>query len=538
MVPGPPPWQRLLIVIIAVAAALRVFPVWFGLPYPHARPDEGVAVGHAMNVLAGDFNPGFFHWPSLTFYLFAAVFAVASLLLRALTGEGTLPPETTILLARSVVASAGTFTVLVLFHLGRRIAGTTTGLLAAACLSVAILHVRDSHFAMTDVLMTFFVTACMACLARAIDTPADDRASFRTFAAAGFLGGLAASTKYNAGAVAVAAGAAQLLWLWRFRTALVATRTWTPALAFLPALAAGFLIATPFAVLDSEKFTADLIFDFTHLSTGHGINLGRGWIYHLTHSLPYGAGLVTFAAAVAGIVPMLRHHAPHAFLIAAFCAATYAALGSGYTVFFRYVLPLIPFVCLSAAVAVRYGAAWIARRSGFPFATTAAALAALVVLPGLVNSVWFDVLLARTDTRVLAGAWLAARLAPGETVHDAGGDYARLELGRIRFHYWYYDPDAESFGHPEGRTPDWLVLTQSPLRTYANASAALRRLASERYELMHLVRGTRGAAGSAVYDLQDSFFMPLSDFRTVERPGPTILIYRRRDAPPLRGPSG
>jgi hypothetical protein len=27
--------------------------------------------------------------------------------------------------------------------------------------------------------------------------------------------------------------------------------------------------------------------------------------------------------------------------------------------------------------------------------------------------------------------------------------------------------------------------------------------------------------------------MPFSGFDTIERPGPTILIYRRRDAPPV-----
>jgi hypothetical protein len=41
------------------------------------------------------------------------------------------------------------------------------------------------------------------------------------------------------------------------------------------------------------------------------------------------------------------------------------------------------------------------------------------------------------------------------------------------------------------------------------------------------VRSTRGPARSAVYDLQDAFFMPLSGLSTVERPGPTIRIYRR-----------
>jgi hypothetical protein len=57
---------------------------------------------------------------------------------------------------------------------------------------------------------------------------------------------------------------------------------------------------------------------------------------------------------------------------------------------------------------------------------------------------------------------------------------------------------------------------------------AVRRLANEKYELVCEVRATRGAAGAAVYDLQDAFFMPIAGFRTAVRPGPTILIYRKR----------
>lgn len=47
-----------------------------------------------------------------------------------------------------------------------------------------------------------------------------------------------------------------------------------------------------------------------------------------------------------------------------------------------------------------------------------------------------------------------------------------------------------------------------------------------------MMAATKGAARSAVYDLQDAFFMPVSGFSTVIRPGPTVLIYRRRDRDP------
>ena len=48
-----------------------------------------------------------------------------------------------------------------------------------------------------------------------------------------------------------------------------------------------------------------------------------------------------------------------------------------------------------------------------------------------------------------------------------------------------------------------------------------------------MIRATMRRPGSAVYDPQDAFFMPVSGFSTVRRPGPTIRIYRHRDAPPL-----
>ena len=57
----------------------------------------------------------------------------------------------------------------------------------------------------------------------------------------------------------------------------------------------------------------------------------------------------------------------------------------------------------------------------------------------------------------------------------------------------------------------------------------MRSLAEKEYVLVQEVRGTRGTPGSAVYDLQDAFFLPIAGFAEVERPGPTVKIYRRRD---------
>ena len=523
--PSPTVW---LTVILVTAAALRLVPIWFGVPYLPARPDEEVAVSIATRVTEGAWNPRFFHWPSFTFYVFAAVYATASLVRRLFGFDAALTVVDRVILARAFVALAGTLTVFVMYRLGRRIVDATTGLLAAVFLTVAILHVRDSHFAMTDVLMTLLLTASLALLVRAVDSSLAGENALRWFVLSGVGAGLAASTKYNAAALLGAMAAAQIVLVAQRREA-GSARTWMPALAFTAAFVASFLAGSPYAGLDFKQFEADLRFDFTHLSTGHGLDLGRGWRYHLERSLPYGVGLPIFIAACVGTVPMIGRHGRHAFILGGFALPFYLAIGSGTAVFFRYIMPLVPLVCLLAAVGIRYVTAWVSARTHFPVRAVMTALVLLTAGPALVNCVWFDAVLARTDTRVLAADWLRPRLKPEDTLHDTGGDYTKLDLRHERFHEWQFDPNGNSFGHPDGHTPDWLVLTESPLRLYASIPPQLRQLAQEKYTLVYTAAATKGPARAAVYDLQDAFFMPLSRLDTVIRPGPTIRIYRRTD---------
>jgi hypothetical protein len=497
--------------VVLLGAALRLFPIWFGLPYPRARPDEGAALGIAAGIVAGDPNPHFFNWPSLTFYVFAGLFAAAGMVKPALAHADY------VLIGRAASALAGTATILVLARLARRMADGTTALLAALFLAVAVLHVRDSHFATTDVLMTLFTVGSLALLLDAIAG-----GSVRAFAIAGIAGGLAVSTKYSAAAlVAGLVGLAGHRW-----------RGWTRPILFVCGIGAGFLAGTPYALADYRTFIADVRFESAHLATGHTVNLGRGWIYHATHSLPYGLGPTLFVAALAGIPALWRHYRGAALTLFGFSAAFFVAIGSGYTVFFRYVLPLIPVACLSAAVAVRHGGAWLGPRFGFSASTGVAVLATAVALPSLASAVRLDLLLARTDSRVLAAAWLAPRLRPESTLHDAGGDYTKLDLARTPFHEWRFDADRNSFGHPDGLTPDWIVVYDSPLAGYTTVPGALRTLVSERYTLAYEVRAMRGRGRSAVFDQQDAFFAPIAGFGDVERPGPNVSVYRLTTAPP------
>lgn len=491
--------------VVLLGAALRVFPIWFGLPYSRARPDETEALGYAVQILAGgDANPHFFHWPSLTFYVFAGLFAVLGRL------RDTLEFADYAIAARAAVAIAGTTTLVLVLRLAQRITDTRTAIVAAFLLAVAPLHVRESHFAMTDVLMTMFAVGCLAMLVRE-----DGRSSWGA-ALAGLAGGLAASTKYSAAALAVA-GLTLPRAPWRSRT------------SFVLAFAAGFLAATPFAVGDFATFRADVLFTRAHLAAGHvGESVGPGWIYHLRYSLPYGLGIPVLVASVPGAVLLALRHRRAAWILAAFAVPFFLAVGSGRTVFFRYVLPLLPLACVAAAIAIRALADRVAPAIGARAAVATAVVAVAIAAVPLRTSITLDRLLARTDTRVLAAEWLGERLRADDTLYDAGGAYAKLELGRTAFHEWRYDPATNRFVNAGDRTPDWLVLYDyaAPLRHYASTDPRVLALAKERYSLAFEVTGIHDNA-DAVFDRDDAFFLPMAGFRGVERPGPEISIYRR-----------
>ena len=200
-------------------------------------------------MLSGDLNPRFFHWPSLTFYLFAGLYWCARALKETAAGVATLSATEQILIGRIVVAAAGTVTIAVVYSIGRRLRDDVSGLIAAALLAVAMLHVRESHFAMTDVIMTLLVTASLAILMGGTDQQRL-AGGWDCLRSRGLLGGLATSTKYTAAAVLAAAAAAQILTLRSpWRTVLM-WRAWQPSLAYAVCFVGGFLMATPYAVLD------------------------------------------------------------------------------------------------------------------------------------------------------------------------------------------------------------------------------------------------------------------------------------------------
>ena len=413
--------KTLLAAILAVAALVRLWGINFGLPHPNCRPDEGAIAAIASGMYHGDLNPHVFNYPALFMLSVAAVLlvlhAIGALAQYLPTGWSldVAATTTTYRVARFLSAAAGIASVLILFRIGQRLFGRTAALAAAALLALAFLHVRDSHFGVTDVPMTFMVLVAFLFCVRLSESGAT-----RDLIAAGVTAGLATSTKYNAALVALPALLAIFIVPAGMRPPIDARLR--RAALFVSLMVAAFLLTSPYSVLDFRRFLADVTFESRHLSEGHGAILGRGWSHHLTSTLRYGVGVPILSAGVLGILLALWRDPRKGALVAVFPVSYYVLLGSGHTVFARYMLPIVPFLCLAAGYAVTEAARWLAARMRRPH------LAPIVVTAGVVGLLWpsaqsvvtFDRLIARTDSRVLARQWVERRFPPGTRIAQLG----------------------------------------------------------------------------------------------------------------------
>ena len=304
--------------IIGLAAALRVAGLGFGLPLAEARPDEMTIAFQAMKFGTGDLNPHSFNYPSLHKYVTFVLFGVYYVFGKA-TGhfagqedflreffDGAVRFR---LLMRAWSAFAGTVGVALLLPFPR-------GVAAAMLLSVALLHVRDSHFGVTDITMVTLATAAvLACHA------AWQRPTWRRQLGAAALAGLATSTKYNAALLALPITFAILFPAPGAEGAAPSPVAALPRLAAVPRLAAAaavmvatLLLGTPYAALDASTFFHDFTYEANHLLTGQYVDVGGGWTHHadtllLTQGWPFllsAAGGLALAGAAAAALALAR----------------------------------------------------------------------------------------------------------------------------------------------------------------------------------------------------------------------------------------
>src|SRR5262249_43248934 len=239
--------------VLIVAALLRFWALDNGIPFA-VGVDEPEIMARVVTMLkTGNFNPHFFDYPGLTFYLQVPV-AIARFLLGAIAGRwqslDRVDAGDFYLWARALTAALGVATVFLTYQIGMRW-GARHALLGAGLLAVLPMHVRESHFVLADVPATFFATLTLL-----LSLIAHEKGHARAFMWAGADAGLTIASKYNAGLVILLPLIAAWMTLPASPSRLVC------ALAALGGSIAAFLIGAPYTLLDLPAF----LNGFAHLT--------------------------------------------------------------------------------------------------------------------------------------------------------------------------------------------------------------------------------------------------------------------------------
>lgn len=397
----------ILLLVLGVAGLLRFSGLRQGIPFS-VGIDEPEVMERAVRMMkTADFNPRFFDYPSLYMYMETTV-AVFRFLAGAMTGRWAALAQTTTadyyLWGRMLTAALGTSTVALLYAAGRRW-GREVALLSAAMLAVMPLHVRESHFTLTDVPTTFFVT-----LAFLLTLRARERGTTRAFVFAGIASGLAAATKYNGVVVMLIpfmAAAALDGATPRRRVRLLAA---IAGAAFL-----AFLAAAPYTFLDLPNF----LNQFARLASEYRLrpaNAEPQWSIYLKHlriALGWSGSLLVMTGLAVGVYrsvrgpDRIRWAMPVAFAVSYFYFVSNQSL-----VFARYLLPIVPFLSLAGAWGVMALVERAAAGISMPVVRRAAIVALILValVPAGTSAFAFNWNASKVWTTEQAYDWLVQRV--------------------------------------------------------------------------------------------------------------------------------
>ncbi len=425
--------------ILALALLVRAVPIGAGLPYL-GYIDEGHVLHPVIRLLrTNGWDPGWYLHPSLTLYLITGLTDLARPAYRMIHGrslaldlpaQDAYPADTTfydfvsppevILLGRLLIVVLSVATVALVWALARRLGGRREAILASLLAALCPALVTRASIVIIDSVATFFALATLYFAHRLEGTSGNGSppgaagladTARRDSVLAGACAGCAFTAKYTIGLVSLAVAFVILTRPGRLRdrlrlllsaagAAICAAAVTMPALVFRTR-------AVVTAILEQSRLYAhpsQFTFDF---SPG-----GPGYFRQAIRSLEL--GLPLSVAGILGLAWMLtrRRTRKTAMGWLLFGGLLLFALFLHPFQAFRNVLPLVPLLCIGAALPVA---------GELPPATLRGwlkTLAALLVIASLAAPLvrWLPERTRLVDSRTLLVNWLSVHARPGQNV--------------------------------------------------------------------------------------------------------------------------
>jgi hypothetical protein len=376
------------------------------------HPDErNIAMAVSRIHFFDQMDPEFFAYGGLPIYLYRAT---GELLIR-LTHDSSwvLGWDKINLIGRFYSALFSTLTLIPLFFLAKKVFGEKVAYLTAFFYSCAVFSIQTAHFGVTESMITFFAVSIVL-----ISIHFFEKQTYINGLMLGILCGLALAAKTSAISFLIAPGFTFLL----LTTNSIKKKAWKElpwlslkGLTILCVTAFLFCLLSPYTFLSWDKFMESMHYEsgvvwgtipvpYTLQFTGTPLYLFQ--LYNFLWQM----GLLVFLLLVSPIALWKEKlkHKQLLFLFLIFPLGYFLYVGSWFTKFIRYMVPILPFFIILACVSLAYVMnRW--KRVGKGIYLLVAA-----------SSIWWAMsfmhIYFAPQTRVLASSWIYSHIPTGEVL--------------------------------------------------------------------------------------------------------------------------
>lgn len=457
----------LLFFILLLGFLFRIYGMNWDQGY-HLHPDERAIVLFTLPLswpqTITDFfspksslNPHFFAYGSLPLYVLKIASTAMGIFNLSYTSY-----ESIDLVGRALSALFDTFTIAVIYLVGKKIFSTRIGLFAAFIYAISVLPIQLSHFYAVDTMLTCFMLLTLFSLIKLYEKP-----NIINAVVTGIFFGLAMATK--ASAVAVSATILLTLALdflliflrqphkphiWFPHVPHIIKKLFIEGITLFITAGIIFFICEPYAFLDFSEFLNQNLQQYAMTKDAFTFPYTLQYIgkipyfYELKNIFLWGEGplLASFSFIGIGYLTYLalkkqKHDKWAKELVLVVFFWTYFAIVGRFAIgFMRYMLPVYPILSISAALMFRRLRLLIHKRN-----LISAIYSAICIIGLLIWPLSFITIYNHDNTRVQATNWILKNTKPGKTLAIEHWDDGLPLIGSEQYHMetlQLYNPDT------------------------------------------------------------------------------------------------
>lgn len=382
-----------LIIIVFIGGFFRFYNLnWDQGHFFH--PDErNIAMAVSRIHFFDQLNPEFFAYGSFPIYLYRAI--GDTLVIVTKNPNWTTEWSYINLIGRGVSALFSTLTIFLVFLLGKKIWNERVGLISAFLTAFTVSLIQTAHFGVTESMLTFWLILLTLLSFKISEAP-----TIKNYLKAGIILGLAVSTKISALAFLIIPLTTHLLYHFKYLK-----RHFQFLFSIFIALLT-FTIFSPYVFLDFQKFLQSINYET-------GVALGRLKVVYTLQfekTFPYlfqlknliwqagPVAILGFIAFLFLIFLAIKKRDKHLLIFLSFPILYFTYIGSWYTKFIRYMVPLIPFIILSTA--------WFLVEIQKKWHLLGRIILTLALFSSLLWSIAFFSIYTKESTRITASRWI------------------------------------------------------------------------------------------------------------------------------------